>query len=191
MPRLLLRYPEAYRQESNLTEVERAARTLYLNRTCFNGLYRVNSLGQFNVPIGSYKNPRLFDEQSLRAASVALQDSIIETRDFRSIVEMAEPGDFFYFDPPYYPLGKTASFTGYTSKGFDDEDHRELAEVFTTLSRKGCLCMLSNSHTPFILDLYEGYRIESAKALRSINSNTGGRHAVAEIIVLNYWDRGK
>jgi DNA adenine methylase len=169
-----------------LSEVERAARTIYLNKTCYNGLYRVNSQGQFNVPMGSYKNPKILYEDTLRAASAALQGAQLEARDFRTMVELAQVGDFFYFDPPYDPLTKTASFTSYTAGNFRDEDQRQLAGVFARLSAKGCLCMLSNSRTPFILDLYENFRIETVRANRAINSDADGRGSIKEVVVLNF-----
>ncbi len=169
-----------------LTPVERAARTIYLNRTCYNGLYRVNSKGQFNVPMGSYKDPRVLQEDVLRAASAALQGTRIEAMDFRNVVTMARPGDFVYFDPPYFPVSKTASFTGYTAGSFDADDQRDLAQVFARLTDKGCLCMLSNSYTPFILRLYRDFRVETVSAIRAINSNGGKRGSIREIVVLNY-----
>lgn len=174
------------RQDIVLSDVERAARTIYLNRTCYNGLYRVNRKGQFNAPMGSYTNPRILDEDLLRAASIALQGVGIETRDFRSVVEFAQPGDFFYFDPPYDPVSKTASFTGYTAGNFHDQDQRDLADVFARLTAKGCLCMLSNSHTPFVLELYRHFRIEIVQANRAINSDANGRGSIEEVVVLNY-----
>src|SRR5690554_5777841 len=169
-----------------LNDPERAARTIYLNRTCFNGLYRVNKKGEFNVPMGRYKKPHILDEDLLKADSYALQGVNIEAGDFRSVVELAEPGDFFYFDPPYHPLSKTSSFTGYTAGSFSEQDQRDLAAVFTRLTAKGCLCMLSNSHTPFILELYRKFRIETVRANRAINAKSSGRGAVAEAVVLNY-----
>ncbi len=174
------------RQDVVLSDVERAARTIYLNKTCYNGLYRVNRKGQFNVPMGSYKNPNILDENMLRAASVALQGTNIEVKDFRSVVELAQPGDFFYFDPPYDPVSKTANFTGYTAANFQDQDQRDLADVFTQLTEKGCLCMLSNSHTPFVLELYRHFRVEIVQANRAINSDANGRGTVEEVVVLNY-----
>jgi DNA adenine methylase len=174
------------RQDVVLSDVERAARTLYLNKTCYNGLYRVNSKGQFNVPMGSYKNPRILHEHTLRAASAALQNACVEVRDFRTVVDLAQARDFFYFDPPYDPVSKTASFTGYTAGSFRDEDQRALADVFARLAEKDCLCMLSNSHTPFILHLYQDFRIETVQANRAINSDAGGRGSVQEVVVLNY-----
>ena len=174
------------RQDVALSDVERAARTIYLNKTCYNGLYRVNSKGQFNVPMGSYKNPKILRQDTLRAANVALQCVCIEARDFRTIVDLARAGDFFYFDPPYDPLSKTASFTSYTAGDFGDQDQRELADVFAQLSEMGCLCMLSNSHTPFILGLYQEFRIETVQAIRAINSDANGRGSINEVVVLNY-----
>ncbi len=174
------------RTELTLTDVERAARTIYLNRTCFNGLYRVNSKGEFNVPLGRYKAPKILREPVLRAASAALQGVGIETMDFRELVSFAQPGDFFYFDPPYDPVSKTASFTAYTATSFGDADQRDLARVFAQLTEKGCLCMLSNSHTPFILDLYRDFRIEVVQARRAVNSDANGRGNVPEVVVLNY-----
>jgi len=169
-----------------LSAAERAARTIYLNRTCYNGLYRVNSQGQFNVPMGSYRSPPIVREAALRAASAALQGVHVEAKEFDSVLDLARPGDFFYFDPPYDPVSRTACFTGYSPGAFRDEDQRRLASVFGELSRKGCLCMLSNSHTPLIVKLYHGFRLEIVQASRPINSDTGGRGAINEVVVLNY-----
>jgi DNA adenine methylase len=174
------------RQPVELSDVERAARTIYLNRTCYNGLYRVNSKGQFNVPMGSYKNPKILYKEVLQSASEALQGVSIETKDFREIVDLAQPGDFFYFDPPYDPISKTASFTGYTANSFGDSDQRDLAAVFAQLADKGCSCMLSNSYTPFIFELYQQFRIEVVYARRAVNSDANGRGAIKEVVVLNY-----
>ena len=169
-----------------LSDVERAARTIYLNKTCYNGLYRVNTKGQFNVPMGSYRNPRILHEDVLRAASAALQGVTIEARDFRSLPDLCYPGDFVYLDPPYHPLSKTASFRSYTADSFGDQDQRDLADVFRHLTEQGCICMLSNSHTPFILDLYKGFRLETVEANRPINSDGSGRGSIPEVVVLNY-----
>ena len=174
------------RQDVKLDDVERAARTIYLNKTCYNGLYRVNSKGQFNAPMGSYKNPKILYEETLRTASAALQEVCLEARDYRTIVEFVQAGDFCYFDPPYDPVSKTASFTGYTAGSFRDEDQRQLAELFAELDKKDCLCMLSNSYTPFILELYQHFRIEIAQAKRAINSDANGRGNINEVVVLNY-----
>jgi DNA adenine methylase len=174
------------RQGIKLTDVERAARTIYLNKTCYNGLYRVNNKGQFNVPMGSYKNPQILYEDVLENAGVALQNVSIEVKDFREIVDIAQPRDFFYFDPPYDPVSRTASFTSYTAGNFGDEDQRDLAMVYTQLTQKGCLGMLSNSYTPFILDLYQKFRVEIVYAKRAVNSDANRRGAIKEVVVLNY-----
>lgn len=174
------------RRNVELSDVERAARTIYLNKTCYNGLYRVNRKGQFNVPIGSYKDPKICDEETLRAANAALQGVRIEVRDFRAVVDLARAGDFFYFDPPYDPLSKTASFTSYTAGNFDDDDQCDLRDVFAELTDKGCRCMLSNSYTPFVLDLYQAFRIETVRANRAISSDPNGRGGIPEVVVLNY-----
>jgi DNA adenine methylase len=169
-----------------LSDVERAARTIYLNRTCYNGLYRVNSKGQFNVPMGRYRRPRIVNRDALRAASAALQQACLEVRDFREVVDLAQAGDFFYFDPPYAPLSETANFTGYTADCFDEQDQRDLAALFGRLTDRGCLCMLSNSYTPFVLDLYRSFRIETVYARRAVNSDANGRGKIREVVVLNY-----
>ncbi|MBN1428940.1 MAG: DNA adenine methylase [Anaerolineae bacterium] len=173
-------------QDSEMSDVVRAARTIYLNKTCYNGLYRVNTKGQFNVPMGSYSNPQVLYEDVLRNASVVLQDVSIDVRDFREVVDLARSGDFFYFDPPYDPLSKTASFTGYTSNDFQDADQRDLAKVFRRLHNKGCRCMLSNSSTPFVRELYQGFTIKMVQARRAVNSNGNGRGSIEEVVVLNY-----
>lgn len=174
------------RRDAHLSEVDRAARTIYLNRTCYNGLYRVNSRKQFNVPIGSYVNPQILNEDVLRAASAALQGVQIAVRDFRNIVKLAKPRDFFYFDPPYDPVSKTASFTGYTAESFTEKDQRELAEVFSALAAKGAFVMLSNSNTPLVRDLYKNFRIETVQAKRAVNSKGNARGCIPEVVVLNY-----
>ncbi|NUN15649.1 MAG: DNA adenine methylase [Myxococcales bacterium] len=174
------------RQNRTLTDIEMAARTIYLNKTCYNGLFRVNSKRQFNVPMGSYKDPKILKRDALGTASSALQGVYIQVKDFRDMVALGQSGDFFYFDPPYDPVSKTASFTGYTANSFRDEDQQDLARIFRELSEKGCLCMLSNSHTPLILELYRDFRIEVVDARRSVNSNKDRRGTVREVVILNY-----
>ncbi|RMH68350.1 MAG: DNA adenine methylase [Gemmatimonadetes bacterium] len=174
------------RQKKVLSDLERAARLIYLNKTCYNGLYRVNRKGQFNVPIGRYQNPKIYDPEALRAASKALQNATLYTLNFRAVAGKAQAGDFVYFDPPYDPLSKTANFTGYTAEDFRETDQHELAKVFAQLTAKGCKCMLSNAYTPFILDLYAPYRIEIVQATRAINSNAKRRGRVKEVLILNY-----
>jgi DNA adenine methylase len=169
-----------------LTAVQQAARTLYLNKTCYNGLYRVNRKGQFNAPLGRYTNPNILNEDVLRAASLALQNVAIEQVDFRQMPVFAQPGDFFYFDPPYHPVSQTANFTGYTTGNFSEQDQSDLATVFDQLTAKGCRCMLSNSHTPFIVDLYRQHTIALVSARRQVNSKANGRGGVNEVVIRNY-----
>jgi len=166
--------------------VERAARTLFLNRTCYNGLYRVNQKGQFNVPVGRYKNPRVVDEDNLRAVSAALQNAELHSDDFERCLEWAAEGDLLYLDPPYDPLSDSSSFTSYTSTTFDESGQRRLAEIFRQLDAAGCLIMLSNSDTLLIRELYADYRFEVLQARRAINSKVKGRAAIPELLILNY-----
>jgi len=167
--------------------VERAARMIYLNKTCYNGLWRVNSKGHFNVPMGRYKNPDIANADRLRAASEALRGVRLEVRGFEAVKDAAAPGDFVYFDPPYHPLSATASFTSYAADDFGPDDQRRLAEVFAALDSQGCRVMLSNSDTPFVRDLYPSFRIETVCARRAINSASGKRGPVSEVVVLNVW----
>ncbi len=169
-----------------LDPVERAARMVYLNRTCFNGLYRVNRRGQFNVPFGSYKNPDICPADKLRAASATLQGVPIERQDFATAVAHARAGDFVYFDPPYDPVSRTASFTRYAKGDFGPEDQAALAETFAELTARGVHCMLSNSDTPLINELYADFRVERVQARRAISRRAGGRGPVSEVVVLNY-----
>lgn len=164
--------------------VERAARMIYLNRTCYNGLWRVNRQGHFNVPMGRYDKPRILDAPNLRAASLTLADVEIAVRPFESILERAQPGDLVYFDPPYVPMTSTANFTSYTADAFGETDQQRLAEVFRALAARGCKLILSNSDTPLVRDLYAGFRIETVYASRMINSQVRGRGRVAEVLAL-------
>ncbi|MFZ5595984.1 MAG: DNA adenine methylase [Bacillota bacterium] len=171
-----------------LSDVERASRLIYLNKTCYNGLYRVNSKGKFNVPFGGYKNPRIVDREALVSASRALQGAVIQRSGFEVVLENAGPGDFVYFDPPYNPVSNTAYFTSYTEQSFSIRDQERLAGVFDELARRGCKVMLSNSDTPFIRSLFEKYSrgIIPIMARRSINSKGDGRGPVGEIIVCSW-----
>lgn len=171
---------------SGLTLPERAARLIFLNKTCFNGLYRVNRKGQFNVPFGRYDNPKICDEVNLRAAELALCNAKIVNANFESVLSQAKKGDFVYLDPPYQPLSTTSSFTSYTRNSFGIEDQARLAEVFKKLTDKGCYAMLSNSDTPLIRDLYDDFHIETVFANRAINSKADKRGRVAEVAILNY-----
>lgn len=169
-----------------MKDVERAARLIFMNKTCFNGLYRVNSKGQFNVPFGSYKNPRTCDEVNLRAASGVLEQTEVFCRPFEAVLEQAKKGDFVYFDPPYQPLSSTANFTGYTKDSFSSADQERLSQVFRKLDKRGCLLMLSNSDCPFIRSLYQGFHIKSVQAMRAINCKAEGRGRISEVLVMNY-----
>ena len=169
-----------------LSEVERAARLIFLNKTCFNGLYRVNSKGQFNVPFGFYKNPRTCHESNLRACNLALQNVDLICRPFDQVLTHAKKGDFVYFDPPYHPLSSTANFTSYTKNCFSGANQEHLAEVFATLNKRGCHVALSNSDCEFIRHLYKDFRIETVSAIRAINCKAEGRGRITEVLVLNY-----
>lgn len=164
----------------------RAARIIYLNRTCYNGLYRENSRGLFNVPMGKYTNPPILDEENLYAVSKALKRTKLECRPFAEVLRAAKAGDLVYFDPPYHPVSETASFTAYAKGGFGADSQRELAEVFAKLKRRGVKALLSNSMTPFVRGLYAGFRIETVHARRSVNSRGDRRGAVEEALVRNY-----
>lgn len=166
--------------------VTRAARLIYLNRTCYNGLWRVNRRGHFNVPMGRYRNPRILDEGRLRVASLALQGVVIVGETAEEAVREAQAGDFVYFDPPYVPLSRTAHFTAYYTEGFGEQEQRALAETFRRLAERGCLIMLSNSDTPLVRELYRGFRIETVQATRRINSRAERRGLIGEVVVLNY-----
>jgi len=159
-----------------LSPVETAARTIYLNRTCYNGLYRVNRKGQFNVPYGKYKNPKICDEENLRAASIALQGVLIVEGDYKDVLkEHARPGDFVFLDPPYLPVGKYADFKRYTKEQFYEEDHIELAQEVHRLHELGCHVILTNSNHPLVHELYEKYTISVHKTRRNINSDASKR----------------
>lgn len=164
----------------------RAARMIYLNKTCFNGLYRENRAGQFNVPFGRHVNPTICDEPNLRAASAALQGVRLVSHHFEKILDSAQPGDLVYFDPPYYPVSATARFTSYTSGGFSEHDQRHLRDIYRELDARGVYVMLSNSDTTFIRDLYADWQIETVYAARAINSRATARGKVAEVIVRNF-----
>ena len=175
------------------TSIERAALMIYLNRTGFNGLYRENSKGLFNVPVGRYAKPRIVNEHGLRSASLALKDAELRQERFDHVLDRAKPGDFVYFDPPYHPLNVTSSFTSYAQDGFTADDQRRLAELFRTLASRGVHCLLSNSTAPLIVDLYEGLAaddpsivIERVSARRAINSRAESRGEIEELLVRSY-----
>ncbi|MCA9519715.1 MAG: Dam family site-specific DNA-(adenine-N6)-methyltransferase, partial [Myxococcales bacterium] len=171
---------------ATLDPVDRAARTIFLNRCGFNGLYRLNKAGKFNVPFGRYRNPTICDEPNLRACAAALSGVELIHSSYEYIVDAAEPGDFVYFDPPYHPVSKTANFTAYVAGGFSDEDQVRLSIVYKALTLKGVNAMLSNSSTPLIHELYGDHEIRLVEAPRAVNSNPARRGKVPEVVVLNY-----
>ncbi|NYB51946.1 MAG: DNA adenine methylase [Methanobacteriaceae archaeon] len=173
--------------------IERAARLIFLNKTCFNGLYRLNSRGEFNVPFGRYKNPKICDEVNLQHVHEALKKTVLLCADFTHAQEFIEEGTLVYLDPPYRPLNNTSHFTAYSSERFNDEDQRKLAKFFQKMDEKGSNLILSNSdpknhdiNDNFFDELYAGYNIERVLAKRNINSKTSGRGEIKELIIRNY-----
>jgi DNA adenine methylase len=165
-------------------DTEVAAWFIYMNKTAYNGLYRVNRRNQFNVPFGRYKNPTICDEPTLRACSSALAGTELRAEDFEVAVARAKRGDFVYFDPPYVPLSATSSFTSYTWQGFSARQHRRLRDVALRLKRRGVSVLLSNSSTPLVRDLYsDGFELIEVSATRMINSKATERGAVTELII--------
>ena len=172
----------------SLSEVERAARILYLNKTCYNGLYRVNSAGEFNSPFGSYRNPNIVNEPVLRAVSAYFNAAAVyfSCMDYAEVLAQVKRGTFVYLDPPYDPVSVTSSFTGYAKHGFSRDDQIRLRACCDDLDRRGIQFMLSNSATPFIMDQYAMYRITVVRARRAVNSVAGRRGGVDEVVVRNY-----
>jgi DNA adenine methylase len=171
---------------AELSLVDRAARMIFLNKTAFNGLYRVNSRGQFNVPFGRHRQPQFCDEDNLNACSLALEQVRLENADFELVLSDARRGDFVYIDPPYVPVSDTAYFTAYIPGGFAWADQQRLAEVVTKLAARGVKVMLSNSDVTVLRELYRDFRIETVTATRRINSRVDGRGSLTEIVVLTY-----
>ena len=167
---------------------ERAARFIFLNRTCYNGLFRVNGSGGFNVPHGRYKNPRIHDAGLLAACSAALQRAAFRSGDFAGVCAEARPGDFVYLDPPYQPLSATANFTGYTRADFGPGDQIRLRDAFEDLTRRGVAAMLSNSDHEFIRGVYTGlgYHLVTVPMSRAINSRGSARAPVPELLIDNF-----
>ncbi len=168
--------------------VDRAARLIFLNRTCYNGLFRLNASGRFNVPHGRYANPRILDEPVLLAASACLQGVDFVAGDFATACGAAQPGDFVYLDPPYMPLSKTSSFTSYTSTDFGPGEQERLRDTFDDITRRGVAAMLSNSEHPFVRELYEGcgYELELVTMSRAINSVGTKRARIPELLINNF-----
>lgn len=171
--------------EAKMTPVEQAATALYLNKTCFNGLWRVSSrTGHFNTPLGDVKNPRILDEVNLRACSTALQGVEIRCEDFSAVLGRAQPGDLVYLDPPYVPASETAKFANYTAAGFGAADHARMAEVAATLKARGVHVVVSNSDTPLVRQLYAtGFELIPVMAPRAMAARASSRGPVQELVI--------
>lgn len=171
-----------------LSNIEKASRIVYLNKTCFNGLFRVNKSGEFNSPFGKYKNPNIVDEVTLRAVSKYFNKADIKilNSDFEQSLKGIRKGSFVYLDPPYDPVSSSANFTGYDKGGFNRDEQIRLKKLCDKLDKKGVKFLLSNSATDFIKDLYKDYNIKVVKAKRAINSNGSARGEVDEVLVRNY-----
>ena len=171
-----------------MTAVQKAARIIYLNKTCFNGLYRVNSSGQFNSPYGKYKNPNIVNDKVVRAMSKYFNDNsiTINNGDFKESLKGLRKGSFVYLDPPYMPISVSSSFTGYTDTGFDVNKQIELKNVCDNLNEKGIKFLQSNSDCEFIRELYKDYNIKIIKAKRNINSKGNLRGEINEVLIYNY-----
>lgn len=186
--------PESYyysiRENNPRSAIEKTSRLLFLNRTCFNGLYRVNSKGKFNVPLGKYSNPNIVNEENLRAVSHILQSSriSIKCRDFEAVLRDTKKGDLVYFDPPYQPVSATSNFTSYTNKDFTYDDLTRLAELCLKLDSRGCNVLLSNSDSKEVADIFDKntWKITRIEANRSINSNSKKRTGHFELLIKNY-----
>ncbi len=183
--RELDRNPEIF---NKMTNVEKASRLIYLNKTCYNGLFRVNSAGEFNSPFGSYKSPNIVNETTLRAINSYFKSADITfmSGDFENALKSAKKGAFVYLDPPYDPVSASSNFTGYTNLGFGKDEQIRLKDVCDKLNNKGIKFLLSNSATPFIMELYANYKIEKIPAKRIINSNASLRGNVDEVLISNY-----
>ena len=182
----------SYKIEDNL-DVKRASEFIFLNRTCFNGLYRVNKNGEFNVPCGKYKNPTICDAKNLRNLSKLLQNVVFEYGDYKNSIKYIDTNTFVYFDPPYRPLSITSGFTSYTKEDFNDENQKELADFYKELDLKNAKLMLSNSNPKntnkednFFEDIYKGFNINEVSAKRMINSKAQGRGEISELLITNY-----
>jgi len=176
---------KAYNDEE-LTELSRAAYFIYLNKTGFNGLYRLNKKGKFNVPVGSYKNPTIYKQEVILKASEALQNVTFYSTDFEYFLKYIAPESFVYFDPPYEPVTQTSNFTSYTDAGFTRDDQERLCKQIEVLTDLGVKCMLSNSASPFIKELYKDFNIHTVKARRSVNCKGNKRGEIEELVITNY-----
>ena len=172
----------------NLTKIERASRVIYLNKTCYNGLYRVNNAGEFNSPFGRYKNPNIVNEPVIKAVSKYLNSSQIQISscDYALILKDIPTDSFVYLDPPYHPISESSSFTGYVQGGWDEGEQLRLRDVCNRLSERGIKFLLSNSASDFIREIYSDYNIHIVQAKRSVNSNPSRRGQVDEFLIRNY-----
>lgn len=177
----------------NTLDIKRASEFIFLNKTCFNGLYRVNKAGKFNVPYGRYKNPTICDSNNLRNLSTLIKNVIFEYGDYQKSEEYINSNTFVYFDPPYRPLTVTSSFTSYAKEDFNDDNQKELASYYHKLNLKNAKLMLSNSNPKnvneydvFFEDIYKGFCINEVSANRMINSNAKGRGQISELLITNY-----
>ena len=175
----------AFNKDSN-SDLDTAALMIFLNKTCFNGMYRENSKGEFNVPFGKYVKPNICDEENLNLCSKALKKVKLTSTGYAKAVESAGKGDFVYLDPPYDPLSNTSSFTSYSKDSFAKQEQIDLRDLFVDLDKRGCYVMLSNSATYFIKDIYKGYNLNIVRARRSINSKASERGEINEIVITNY-----
>uniref|UniRef100_UPI00404A3464 DNA adenine methylase n=1 Tax=Flavobacterium sp. TaxID=239 RepID=UPI00404A3464 len=173
---------------NNLTNIQKASRVIYLNKTCFNGLYRVNNAGEFNSPFGRYKNPNIVNEPTLKAVNKYLNQNniIIQTGDYANVLENIPENSFVYLDPPYHPISESSNFTGYVQGGWDMWDQIRLREACDNLNERGIKFLLSNSSAQLIKDQYENYTINTVKANRSINSDASNRGEIDEFLIKNY-----
>ena len=183
-------YYYSIRESNPRSAVEKTSRLIFLNRTCFNGLYRVNSKGKFNVPLGRYTNPNIVNEENIRSVSQVLQSRkvSIKCRDFEAVLDDAKKNDLVYFDPPYQPVSNTANFTSYTNKSFTYDDLKRLVKLCLKLDSKGCKVLLSNSNSQEVADMFteKQWRLEKIEANRSINSNSKKRTGHYELLIKNY-----
>ena len=171
-----------------LSSVERASRIIYLNKTCFNGLYRVNNAGEFNSPFGRYKNPNIVNEPTLRAVNKYLNSNniLLRSGDFANVLDEINENSFVYLDPPYHPISESSNFTGYIQGGWDIFDQVRLREFCDQINEIGAKFLLSNSSAKFIKDQYQNYSIKTVKANRAINSNGAHRGEIDEVLIRNY-----
>ncbi len=188
----------SYKIQENESSVKRASEFIFLNRTCFNGLYRVNKNGEFNVPCGKYKNPTICDSKNLRNLSYLIRNVVFQYGDYKKSKRYIDSNTFVYFDPPYRPLSITSGFTSYAKEDFNDENQKELANYFKELDEKNAKLMLSNSNPKntnkddnFFEEIYKGFNINEISAKRMINANAKGRGKISELLITNYKEMEK